>query len=280
VIRNKGPIEPENAMSKVVGRVNANSGWLNFVLEAHGEVKAQHINSNGKPEPFDGTVALIYRRPRDLAMKIEHTLGVDVLQAGTNGEEFWVWKRLNEDVYWWGRHAEMTPQAAAKLPIRPDQLAEVLGVSGLPTQPDPQRGPRFQTLAEYYQLTFYASDNGRRYAYKVIKIDRRWPYLVSGVEFLSPTGREIAVARLGKYERVGSSALLMPRLVWIDWPGNREYLHMSLDQMQPYTQPPEKVFTSPRQLGRSIGKEIRVDRPPTPVTPAPARGRSTTAGRS
>jgi hypothetical protein len=104
--------------------------------------------------------------------------------------------------------------------------------------------------------------------------------MVSGVDFLSPTGREIAVARLGQYEKVEGKALLMPRLIWIDWPGNKEYLHMSLDQIQVYGQDPKQVFTSPRQRGRGIGKEIRVDRPPTTAAPAPAGGnKGTTAGR-
>ena len=264
-----GPIERENPMSKVVGRVNANSAWLNFVLEAHGEVKAQHMKPDGKPEPFDGTVALIYRRPRDLAMKIEHTLGGNVMQAGSNRDEFWVWKKLNEDVYWWGRHAELDPQAAAKLPIRPDQLAEVIGVSGLPTQTDPQRGPRFDVMAEYYQLTYYASDRGRSYPCKRIKIDRRWPYLVCGVEFLSPAGRETAVACLGAYAKVEGNAVLIPREIWIDWPAQQEYLHMTFNAVQPYAQDPARVFTSPRQLGSSIGKEIRVDRQPAPTADQP-----------
>ena len=259
-----GAIEREQPMSRVIGRVNANSAWMTFVLEAHGEVKAQHVKPDGKTEPFDGTVDLIYRKPRDLAMNIKHTLG-DVMQAGSNGEEFWVWKKLNQDVYWWGRHAELDPQAAAKLPIRPDQLAEVIGVSGLPSQSDPKRGPRFDTYGDYYQLTFFATNAGRSYAYEVIKIDRHWPYLVCGVTFYSPAGREMTVAHLGRYEQVGDSALLMPRLVWIDWPGQQEFLHMTFDKMQPYAQDPTRVFTSPRQRGANVGKEIRVDRPATPA---------------
>lgn len=257
-----GPIERENPMERVVGRVNANSAWLNFVLEAHGEVKAQHMKPDGKPEPFDGTVALIYRRPRDLAMKLEHTLGGDVVQAGSNAEEFWVWKKLNEDVYWWGRHAELNAKAAAKLPIRPDQLAEVLGVSGLPSRPDAQRGPQFDVYSDYYQLTYFATDNGRRYACKRINIDRRWPYLVCGLEFLSPKGRVTAVAHLGGYAKVDGTAVMMPHEVWIDWPAQQEYLHMKFHQMQRYAQDPTRVFTSPRALGRDLGKEIRVDREP------------------
>lgn len=272
--RGTGPIEHPNPMAKVVGRVNTNSAWFNFVLEAHGEVKAQHAKPDGQLEPFDGTVALIYRKPRDLAMKIEHTLGGDVMQAGSNRDEFWVWKKLNDDVYWWGRHAELDPQAAARLPIRPDQLAEVIGLSGLPTQADPVRGPRFDVLAEYYQLTYFASDRGRSYPCKRIQIDRRWPYLVCGVEFLSPAGRELTVAHLGKYAQVEGTAVLIPREVWIDRPGQQEYLHMTFHTLQPYAQNPARVFTSPRQLGRSIGREIRVDRESAPPTRA-----ATTAGQ-
>jgi hypothetical protein len=261
-----GPVGPEESIETVVKRVNDNSAKIDFVIEGHGEVEARRIKPDGKPEPFNGTVNLLFRKPRDLAMKLEHTLGETVMQVGSNGDEFWVWKRVNEDIYWWGRHAELDPEAAAQLPIRPDQLVEVLGISNLPTHADPQHGPLFEVMRDYYQLTFLASDNGGPvYPYKRIHIDRRAPYLIRSVVFLSPAGRETAVARLGNYKWVRNAAVLVPHSVRIDWPARGEFLYMDFHKMQPYEKNPDRVFVSPRQLGRHVGNEIRVDRKPVPT---------------
>lgn len=260
------PVEPAASYQQVVRRVNENSVLMNFTLDARGDARAQYLGRTGKPEPFDGTVKMLFRRPRDLYMKIEHSLGGDVMQIGSNSVEFWVWKKLNDDRYWWGRHDQMDEEAAAELPIHPEDVVEIVGLSRLPEETHPDTGPLFTVHADTYLLTFLAADaEGHIHPVRNVRIDRREPYLIREMEYLSPAGRILTRARVTDYQLIPGTAVRVPHLIRIDWPARDEFLQMKLVQMQRYEDDPTRAFTSPRQQRRDVGEAIRVDRQPATV---------------
>ncbi len=262
-----GAVEPEEPVEAVIARVNENSAKLDFVLRGVGKADGRYLRANGKLEPFHQDAKLLYRKPRDLYLELEHSLGEDVMQIGSNAREFWVWKRVQEDRYWWGEHDQLDPHEYADLPIRPDQLVDLIGLGNLPTRVDPNTGPLFEVLPDRYQLTFLDSqDGGPVYPAKRVLIDRRPPYLVREVLYLTPAGRQHTIARMGNYRQVRGSEVLVPYLVRLEWPSRGEVLALDFSKIERHTgRDVSRYFTSPRQRGRNVGKQIRVDRKPVPA---------------
>lgn len=259
-----GPVEQQEPIEVVVRRVNQNNGAMDFVLRGVGSASGRYLKSNGKTEPFSQSAKLLYRRPRDLYLKLEHTLGEDVMEIGSNQGEFWVWKRIDNDVYWWGRHDQMDPQAEADLPIRPDHLVEVIGLGDLPVQADPVRGPLFEVLPERYQFTFLDNRGGGALrAAKRVRVDRRPPFLVREVDYLRPNGRPSMTAKLSRYRTVDGTSVLVPHHVVLDWPDRRERLELEFNRMDRFEDVRKAAaqFRSPREQGRDVGEQIRVDTP-------------------
>ncbi|MEP0844975.1 MAG: hypothetical protein HRF43_19920 [Phycisphaerae bacterium] len=260
-IEPSGPREPPAGLPQVLGRINDNAARMDFTLEAQGDAAARHQRPDGKPELFDGRVKLLFRKPRDLYLELNHTLGGEVMQIGSNRDEFWVWKRLNQDRYWWGRHDRMDAQAAAALPIRPEEVVEVFGLGALPAAGDAQSGPLFEVASDRYVLCFLdRGPDGRTYVARRLRVDRRAPHLIREIEYLTPAGRVRAQARAHSFRQVAGSAVWVPGQLRLDWPGRDEFLQMKFDLLQRYDRDPSRAFQSPLQRGRSVGEQIRVDR--------------------
>lgn len=266
----RGAVEPEESLEVVVGRVNENNARVDFILRGVGKADGKYLRADGKLEPFHQDAKLLFRKPRDLYLELEHSLGEDIMQIGSNSREFWVWKKIRDDRYWWGEHDQLDPHEYAELPIRPDQLVDVIGLGDLPTTVDPRTGPLFEVLPERYQLTFLASDgSGPPYPAKRVMVDRRPPYLVREVFYLTPAGRQHTIARLSDYGYVRRTSALAPYRIRIEWPSRGEVLELDFARLERHDgRNVTRFFVSPRQRRQNIGQEIRVDRKPAPSAAA------------
>jgi len=262
-----GAVEPEESLEVVIGRVNENSARVDFILRGVGKADGKYLRADGKLEPFHQDAKLLFRRPRDLYLELEHSLGEDIMQIGSNSREFWVWKKVQKDRYWWGEHDQLDPHEYADLPVRPDQLVDIIGLGNLPTSVDPKTGPLFEVLPDRYQLTFLDSNgSGSPYPVKRVMIDRRSPYLVREVLYLSPTGRQHTVARLSNYGYARGTSAQVPYRIRIEWPSRGEILELDFSRLERHEgRNIHRYFTSPRQRGLRVGEEIRVDRKPAPT---------------
>lgn len=105
--------------------------WSRAVLEA------RWTDAAGEKHYEQGDGPLIVRRPAELALAIGK-LGETFLWLGANGERYWLFDlhppQGEPTAAYVGRFDQFTEQTAAKLPIpiRPDRLISLLGITALP----------------------------------------------------------------------------------------------------------------------------------------------------
>lgn len=260
----------------VVARVNANSNRMDFLLRAVGGSavgKWQRSPDSSATTSFDMKAHLLYRKPRDLYLRMEHTLSARI-EAGSNSSEFWVWERLNDNRYYWGEHKWLDSSREADLPVRPDVLLDVLGVGDLPAHTTGIRGPVLWVRDECYQLVFLSyDDEGQGYISKVMEIGRGEPYLVDRILYFNPDGRPIMEVLLSEYKPIDGSEVLAPRKIDMKSLENENHMTLRFPKMERSDPPSAELnpFISPMRSGNVSYRDARrIDgwRPsPRPVMP-------------
>lgn len=262
--------EPDDVpMRLVIDRVNRNAEAMDFLLRAGGvEATAEFLRGDHR-ETFQLHGVLLYRRPRSLYLKLDH-LG-PAIEAGSNDEEFWFWERAGQGAYSWGRHDQMDYHADPDLPFRPDLLAEVLGLGGLPDHDESQDLMMWKGR-DRYELLFQDRDaTGQAFLAKAINVDRYPPFLVRSIVYFRPDGQPLVQAKLSDYQPIADSPALAPRHVRLDWLYDRGWMELEFGRVERFDNPAaESRFRSPRERGLPLGDHIRrLDRPglPAPVAP-------------
>ncbi len=265
-------------MSLVVNRVNRNAEAMDFLLRGGGVEATGEFVRGTQRETFQLHGVLLYRRPRDLYLKLDH-LG-PAIEAGSNDEEFWFWERVGDGAYSWGRHEQMDYPADADLPFRPDLLAEVLGLGGLP-EDDASLDLMMWKARDRYELLFQSRDAaGQAFLVKAIDVDRHPPFLVRSIVYFRPDGQPLVQAKLSDYQPISGASALVPRRIRLDWLYDRGWMELSFGRMERFDNPAAASrFRSPRERGLPLGGRIRrLDQPrlpmPTtqPIVPADAAG--------
>lgn len=251
-----GPPEEPLPLQAVIERVNWNSGRMDFLLRGvNGSAVGRWRRSSDDTTPstsFDMKVVLLYRKPRNLYLRMEHTLG-GMIEAGSNSREFWVWERAKENRYYWGEHQWLTNDAEIDLPVRPDVLLDVLGVGDLPTDTTGSQGPVLWVCENGYQLVFLDyDDQGQGYISKVMEIGRREPYLVQKILYFHPDGRPVMQVLLSDYRLVEGSEVRAPHKIEMDSmeADNDNHMTLRFPSLKRFDQPAaDQLFVSPMQKG-------------------------------
>jgi len=276
-----GCLEPERVkhaptddvpMDVVIARVNRNSAAMDFLLKAGAGSAGGEFKRGGRRESFQLTATMLCRKPRDLYIKLEHLGGT--IEAGSNAEEFWFWEKTDKLRYWWGRHEFMADDdediedIEPDMPFRPDLLAEVLGLSELPTDTTGPEGPLFLVGSNCYELMFLKSDAKQQLCYaKAVNVDRFPPFLIRSVMYFRRDGHPLMLAKLSDYRNISGIDVLAPHHILIDWLTDKGTLALEFGTMERFDKPAaEKRFLSPLRRGLDVGMVERVDHPPLPET--------------
>lgn len=191
-------------MPEVVSRINANnqkipSLWatLNYsvTINDHGQV---HTVSSD-----DGV--LLYQRPSHFRLVGKKEFVGTVFDLGTNGQEFWLEVVPGTNRMWWGTYADLErmPLAELPIPIRPQDVLEVLGVGTIDTNflAQPVSVMRYDNPADAYVFLFAYSGRDRWVALKEVWYDRT-ALRPRRVVLYDPDGRPVVAAQLSHDVRV------------------------------------------------------------------------------
>lgn len=238
---------------------------MDFLLRAGGVTATGEYAYEDRRESYQLNGTLLYRRPKNLYLKLEHVGGT--IEAGSNAQEFWFWEKLQAPRYSWGQHGDMGADFDADIPLRPDLLAEVLGLGDLPAGTRGPGGPALWVGPDTYELVFWDYDTpGQAYLTKTIDVDRYAPFLVRSLVYFRPDGQPMMQAKLGDYRKIDSSSVLAPRSIRIDWLPDRGWVELTFATMQRFDNPAaERRFRSPLQQGMDVGEIRRLDRPRPPA---------------
>ena len=161
-------------MRSVVTDINANSGRIP-TLWAQLNYTVTLVDKNRQSKnTVGGDGALLYSRPMSLLLRGEKDLVGKVFELGSNDREFWVKVIPQLDTEWWGHYANLGKPGCRPIPIRPDLVLEVLGVSVFDSNflEDPAPVMRFNNDADAYMFVWSVRGPDRWMAQKEIWYDR------------------------------------------------------------------------------------------------------------
>ena len=202
-LRRNPPTQP---MEAIVNAINANneripSLWatLNYsatIRDEHGQ--AHSVTSD------DGV--MLYQRPDKFRLVGKKEFVGTVFDIGTNGRQFWLEVVPGTNRMWWGNFEDLRRLDLGRLPIpiRPDLVLEVLGVSTIPTNFAASTVipiMRYDSAADAYAFLFSVRAPDRWLAQKEVWYDRA-TLRPRRVVLYDRDGRPVLQAQLAKDTRV------------------------------------------------------------------------------
>ena len=198
-------------MSEVVNAVNANATGVTSIWSDH-TFRAWIHDDRGKQHYVDGDGVLLFRKTPDrsdeLLIQGKSIIGKIFEIGSSSGREAQYWVAVVPEVAteWWGYYKNLGKPCARPIPIRPDLVMEVLGVSDIETnflQP-PVPAMRFNNDEDAYMLTFNFPLADRWVVQKEIWYDRQTK-LPKKVLIFDPNGRVQLRANLLNHEAMEGS---------------------------------------------------------------------------
>ena len=256
-------------LNQLVAEINDNNRKLPTLWAEVASMKAAWTDEQGKrhSETLDGG-AVLYRSPREVRVRGDKLVVGNVLDLGSNAENYWLAVKQGPDTAWWGRYKYLGDERAQTIPIRPDLVLQVLGIG--PIESDFNKTPapilRFNHDADAYMIMWATKLPDRWVALKEVWYDRktRRPTMVL---LYDADGRVVLRAWLMNHEPVQSADL--PREQWpvaaseyrLYFPETKSSMTIKLRNMQIKNSrgfPNEKSFVfNPDNLG--VSKVIQLD---------------------
>src|SRR5258706_11467471 len=194
---------PTKSMNEVVAQVNANNSAIP-TLYARQEIQADlYDKSRNKSFYVNSSGTIFLRKPRELLLIGKHDLAGDIFQIGSTDEVFWFTVYGNQDERYWGHYKNLGKPCMEEMPVRPDLIGEVLGITGINTNflEPPFPTMRFNHDADAYMLVWNARLATQYYAEKEIWYDRH-TYLPLKVIIYDFNGRVLGRANLTNHRPV------------------------------------------------------------------------------
>lgn len=218
----------------VVEQVNANN---RLIPTLYADVRIKDLivtDADGDEDSYSGDGELMYRRPGELAFVGNHPVAGEMFRMGSNADDYWIAIPRAKQA-WWGRHRNVGKPCVQPLPIRPDLIVEVLGVSTSDTNLLAPSFPvmRFNHDEHAYVFVWHERLPDRLVAVKEIWYDRE-SLLPTKVLLFDVNGRTILKAVLGEHEAIEVPELppeRRPRIATryqIDFPGSKAKLDLKL----------------------------------------------------
>lgn len=195
-----GPTEP---MSAVVAHVNANNEAIP-TLYARQEIQADLYDKSRSKSFYVNSSGDVYlRKPRELLLRGRHDLAGKIFEIGSTDDVFWFTVYGKQDERYWGHYRNIGKPCMEEMPIRPDLIGEVLGISQIRTNflEPPFPTMRFNHDEDKYMLTWNARLPTQFYAEKEIWYDRK-TYLPVKVVIYDFNGRVLVRANLANHRPV------------------------------------------------------------------------------
>ena len=200
-----GYFGPTESMPQVIARINANNKRIPtlWALVASFDVWARDPRSD-KTDYINGSGGyLFYRGPDEFRLRGNKDLAGLILDIGMNAEQYWLAAPSpGPDVMWYGTVGHAV-DLSADLPIRPELLSEVLGVSVIDENllDEPYPVMRFNTDRDAYMFLFCRANKDRVIVQKEVWYDRATLKAILVILFDSD-GRPILRAYLANHQKI------------------------------------------------------------------------------
>ncbi len=145
---------PTLTMSQMAAAVNANNELIP-TLNANLDYNVE-VTHDGKKDSVSGYGVLNFRRPGDLRISGSKDFVGAVFDIGSNDKLYWMTLIPQVETAWYGQYKNLGKPCVANLPIQPDMLVEVLGISTFNTNFTEQPVPVMRIIPEEraYEFTW------------------------------------------------------------------------------------------------------------------------------
>jgi hypothetical protein len=256
------PSEPR-PLAEIISAIDANAARATLALWSNAvTVTASLRDEQGRTQVHNLEGSLLFRPPRDLRVDLRHGLGERVMGIGSNADEFWAWIEPQRASLWWGRHRHAGRPCAEGAPVRPDQLAGILGVTALPRAGGDLVGPAQKALATHDALYYLRRrDDGSWTLDREYLVERDPPFLVRVIVFFDERGRRSMSAYLDDYRPAWPDGPLVPHRLNVRWPADDASFTLEAAAMEGKNQVHPAAFTRPQsdRLPPTIRRIIQVD---------------------
>ncbi len=201
-------------MHQAVQIVNRNAAGIGGTLKAGGSVDGRFV-IDGRTRNYHVDAVLFYLNPCYVRFEMKK-LGNSQFLLGSNDKGYWYRAEENDPLYC-GQHGA-PEDLPAGIPIRPDQIADALGLS--PITGANASGPLVQRIVdEYQQVLFLEHDeSGHPMIEKEYWLDRYPPQLIRRVVFRDLNGAVEMESRLDDYRPLTPNGPLLPHAMAATWP--------------------------------------------------------------
>lgn len=209
-----GPTQP---MAEVVAEINANNAALPTLWASHG-FEANIIDDRGRASFVNGNGNLLFKQPASMLLVGTKPAAGRVFQIGSTEDRYWlsISPPTRGSTMWWGWYRNLGKPCVQDqgMPIRPDQILQVLGVSTIGTNflEPPVPTMRFNNDADAYMFVWNVPAGDRWAAQKEIWYDRATK-LPRRVFLFDADGRVVLRARLD-----GHAPVELPGVPQERWP--------------------------------------------------------------
>lgn len=194
-----GVTEP---MARVVAAINRNNEAVPTLWAAH-EYEANIVDEQGKAHFVNGRGALLYRKPQGMRLVGNKDVVGTVFEIGSTDDRYWLKIVPEVETMWWGKYENLGKPCVRQVPIRPDMVLEVLGVSTFNTNflEPPVPVMRFNPDADAYTFVWSVPLRDRWAAVREVWYDRQTKLPMLVVLF-DENGRVVLRARLAGHRPV------------------------------------------------------------------------------
>jgi hypothetical protein len=193
-------------MAEVVRQINANNEQVPTLWASH-YYEASIVDENKKAHFVNGDGALLYRRPLGMRIVGNKPLAGTVFEIGSTEEKYWLKIVPDMSTMWYGDYANLGKPCVKPVPIQPNMVLEVLGISTFNTDftapPAPVMRYNPDQYADAYMFDWIvpATNPARFVVLKEIWYDRKTKRPTRVVLF-DADGRPVLRATLGKHQQV------------------------------------------------------------------------------
>jgi hypothetical protein len=258
-------------MAAVVERINANNSRLTTLRARIKDFEAVYFDEekHRHEEIFSGL--LFYRAPRDVLVTGGKGPSPRVLEIGSNQDQYWfAIREYDPNTAWIGRYKYLGSKCAQPIPIRPDLVVEVLGISTI--NPDFNQLPvpvmRFNHGADAYMFIWNkrSESNDRWVAVKEVWYDRA-TFAPKAVVLFDENGRVTLEAMLSNHVPVdvpNIAADQRPRIaseyrLFFPESGSRLLLRLSEPALKNKGLPNDGTFRFNPSAGGGVAKVFQLD---------------------
>jgi hypothetical protein len=222
---------PTQSMAEVVRDVNANNSKITTLWAPH-TFQATLVDEKGSSHTFSGDGYLLFKKPDNMLL----TAGgiIKFFEVGINDEQYWFTAYPDEvSTQWWGEKAKLTDESARQIPIRPDLLLEVLGISTIDEDflqlPVPVM--RFNNDAWAYMFVWSRPMGNHWAAVKEVWYDLKTK-LPKLVLLFDAKGRVILRAYLSEPKPIEGTTAQMPSRYELFFPENKSQMSFHLTEIK------------------------------------------------